>query len=221
MKKLSLLSFLLLSACGTVYTLNMKTLLPTGNNKTVCVISIDKNIETVQYKMFFKDWLRLSGFNVVDKNCQYLFGFTSNINSHSYMENVADYGVVGIDSINTHTNSYTNGSLYGSSQYLGGGYTSYNGSLSANTNSYSTTNVNYKYGITGYHQELQTLYWTTFDAMMMNLSNKDIVFESKLSVNQAVSKDNFIKRVITIYSQHPMQNIKISYLCDANGCKVY
>ena len=219
MKKVYLLSLFLLSACGNTYNFYMKSLIDSGNNNTICIASLDKKIETTQYKMFFKDWLSLNGFKVVDKKCKYLFGFGSKLDSFSFNQTVADYGVTGIRSIDTYTNSNTYGSINGQSQYWGRGYSTFNGYGSYNTQSHSTTNINYDYGITGYHQETKTQYFTRFNSFIMDIKSQDVIFSSGVSLDKVQSEDEFIKRVFSIYTQNRIQNIdNISYFCDDEGC---
>jgi len=222
MKKFCILSFIFLAGCGSTYDFNMKSIINNGNNKTICITSLDKKVETLQYKAFFTDWLAANGFKVVDnKKCNFLFGFGSKLDSFSFNQTVADYGVTGIKSVDTYTNSNTIGSLSGQSQYWGNGYSTFDALGNYNTKSYSHSNVNYNYGITGYHQETVNRYYTEFRCFIMDIKGENVIFSSGVTLNKIQPEEEFIKRVFSIYGQNKLQNLgSQEYFCDDERCTI-
>lgn len=61
-------------------------------------------------------------------------------------------------------------------------------------------------------------YLTDFTAMIMDYKTKEIVYESHLIGNEAVSREDFAEYVKDVYSKYPMfMNIQEEFYCYKNG----
>lgn len=221
MKNILILSSLLtVTACADTYVFNMKYLEPSDKDKTICLVTMDKNIEATVYKNFFTDWLTSNGYKVKETKCKYIFGYTSSMSSHSFNVDIPEYGITGINSINTTNNSKTNTYLQGQAYNNWRGNTYFDGYATSNTQSNSTTNIDYNYGITGFRQGVETVFITKFWSFVMNRQTNDILYESSVSIDKPVSGSDFAMRVMSIYGQNSMHTSnKVKYSCDNVGCK--
>lgn len=229
MKKFLVALTLLVSACASPkYGFKINTAISEGNNKTIKVVSPDKNVSSTKLKLFFEDILKSNGFKVVADNKKSDYGFVYGINSKSWqsMETIPVYGKTGIRSINTNSyghlsgnsSSYHTGNLYSSGYYSGTTDTSFQGSYYGSSN----TNFEYDYGITGYHNAVINHYNITFTALIMDYKTKDVVYEGILTTAEYNDVDTFAGYVQDLYVKYPMfMNIDIQLFCEnINGTNV-
>ncbi len=111
--------YLLVLVCGCAspqYELKINSTIDTGGNKTIKVVSPDKNVATTKLKLFFEEQLKSYGFRIVSANKNSDYGFVYGIQTKNWqtVDTIPIWGKTGINSINTNTfgNMQGNASTY-------------------------------------------------------------------------------------------------------------
>lgn len=207
MKKL-LSFFIILSGCAYVptYTLNTSSMLDSGQGKTVVLVTAAPSVHLSRLKDVLSDVLKQNGFKVVNTSkADYALMFGIEHRAWQSMRTVPVWGKTGINSIQSSGAGNMFGSSYGSMFY---------GNYSGN----AETNVNYDYGITGYHNMLVDNYISAFVMVMQNLKTTDVVYEMIFKVPAYENDQNLVMFVEDVLSKYPLfMNNSLELQCSLNG----
>lgn len=117
-------------------------------------------------KFGFKKFIKKKG-----KKPDFLGVYQYKVNAYQGYRTVPVWGQTGINSIDTSTyGNISRGIGYGSYDYRG----------------YSTSTVNYDYGITGYQTVPYVSYDTSLEFLIMEYKSKEVVYQSDLFIDDAV-----------------------------------
>lgn len=128
--------------------------------------SFNDSLFAIFSKFGFKRFVKKQG-----KWPDYLGAYRYKVNVYQGYKNVPVWGQTGINSINTDTY----GSIYPG---LNRGSYNYTG--------YSTSRVNYDYGITGYQTVPYTSYDTSLELFIFEPKSKDLIYRADMYINDAV-----------------------------------
>lgn len=223
MKKILILSLLMLQGCAPTANFYLNNSIAVEPKKEgFIVFSPDKSVATTKLIEYFTDYLKNSGYKVVDTPSKAKYGFVFSIKTDTWqsMRSVPVWGKTGISSINTHSfgtaNTNLNGhaSQYGNTTYINGNATS---SYSGNT--FST--VNYNYGITGYQNIIDNNYLKSFYAILIDNKTQNILGEFKISTGEYINDDDFVNVIQNMYATTPLFiSVQKNLYCEQGICEI-
>jgi hypothetical protein len=209
MKKVIFL-FCLLGGCANipVYDFKVDTALESGKDKTISIGSPEKGIEITKLKPFFEDILKENGFKIVSGKQKARYGFVYGIQSKSWqsMQTIPVYGKTGISSIDTTSYGHMSGDSFGSysGNYYKGGFDGiYSGGYNGSYSGSSHTDINYDYGVTGYHNAIVNNFRIDYVGLILDYKTNEVVYSSSLSGYSYVDKMDFAMYIMDIYTKLP------------------
>lgn len=197
---------LLCTACSTKYfDYVMYNQLSTSQlkNKTIKVIGSDEIEEEEITKYFTEYGLKL--IKNKNKKTDYVAIAQYNIIPHYGYRNIPMYGKTGISSINTNTyGTLSRGLNYGSYDYSG----------------YSTSTVNYDYGITGWQTIPYVEYETIFTysikkyTTLKKMEKESPLYTASLSINDRIHKWDMYLYLSTAIRQYGIEKDRVLQTLD-------